>query len=74
MRSSQTPARPESRHAETTAVMPISADCPPWLAVPSAMLGDCTSTMPQNRMPSASHLRREMWRFIIVTWSGLGFG
>ena len=29
--------------------------------------GDCTSTMPMKRMPSASHLRSEMCLFIIVT-------
>ena len=54
MRSSHTPASPESTHAETTAAMPSTAKWEPLAS--SATLGDCTSTMPMKRMPSASHL------------------
>ena len=41
MRSSHTPASPESRQAETTAAMPMTAECEPlaWLGLGLGLAG-----------------------------------
>ena len=65
MRSNQTPARPESRHAAVTAAMPSTGCC--TAPVGERCLGDCTSTTPRNRRPSDAHRLFEMCRLSKVT-------